>query len=170
MESYTYTCGACGQLHEGLPFSYFIPAPAPWEVLSRRERWRSVLDEETCVIRNKEGTFYYIRGNIEIPVLDGPHPFSWTVWVSLSEANFRRAGELWEQPGRENEPPYFGWLGVELPYPTSTLHLKALVHTQPVGQRPLIEMEETDHLLAVEQRNGITLAGVQAIAEVALHG
>ena len=42
-------------------------------------------------------------------------------------------------------------------------------NTQPVGERPLIELEPTDHPLAVEEREGITLARVRAIAERVLH-
>ena len=40
----------------------------------------------------------------------------------------------------------------------------------PLGQRPLITLEPTDHPLAVEQREGITMARVQEIAEAAFHG
>jgi hypothetical protein len=48
--------------------------------------------------------------------------------------------------------------------------LKTNIHTNPVGVRPFVELEPTDHPLAVEQRNGITLARVQEIAEIILHG
>ena len=68
------------------------------------------------------------------------------------------------------QPPYFGWLSTVLPgYEPTTLSLAANVHTQPVGERPLVELEHTDHPLAVEQRTGITLARVQEIAEVVGH-
>src|SRR5579862_5479566 len=39
-----------------------------------------------------------------------------------------------------------------------------------VGRRPRIELEPTDHPLAVEQRNGITWERVQQIAGLVLHG
>jgi hypothetical protein len=72
--------------------------------------------------------------------------------------------------GREAEPPMFGWLMAALPtYEPSTLSLKTMVHTRPLGLRPLVELEPTDHPLAVEQREGITLARVQQIAEQLLH-
>ena len=84
--------------------------------------------------------------------------------------SFTRALSLWTTPGREREQPYFGWMSTELPlYLPSTLSLKTRVHTQAVGQRPLIELEPTDHPLAVEQHTGITLARVQEIAETLLH-
>ena len=59
--------------------------------------------------------------------------------------------------------------GTEIPiYQPTTLSLETHVHTQPVGARPLVELEHTDHPLAVEQRTGITVARVQQIAEALL--
>jgi Uncharacterized protein conserved in bacteria (DUF2199) len=50
------------------------------------------------------------------------------------------------------------------------VNLKTHVHTREVGRRPFIELEPTDHPLAVEQRDGITWERVQEIAEQVLHG
>lgn len=126
----------------------------------------SELSSDQCVI---QGQAFFMRGTIEIPVTDLGETLSWGVWVSLSPEKYARAGELWETPGRENEPPYFGWLSTALPTYPPTINLKTNLHIRPVGQRPLIELEPTDHPLAVEQRNGITLARVQQIAETLLH-
>jgi hypothetical protein len=96
--------------------------------------------------------------------------FSWGVWVSLSRENFSRTADLWDTPGREAEKPSFGWLTTDLPvYPTATLNLKTHLHTRPVGERPFVELEPTDHPLAVEQRTGITLDRVREIAASVLH-
>lgn len=66
--------------------------------------------------------------------------------------------------------PYFGWLTTELAlYSPSTTNLKTHAHTRPLGQRPFIELEPTDHPLAVEQRTGITMDRVREIAEAVLH-
>jgi hypothetical protein len=77
--------------------------------------------------------------------------------------------KFWETPGREKEPPYFGWLCTSLPLYPETLLLKTNVHTRPVGQRPFVELQPTEHPLAVEQRNGITMDRVREIAEALLH-
>ena len=54
--------------------------------------------------------------------------------------------------------PSFGWLVNRLAhYDETTFLLKTRAHFRPGGQRPTIELEPTDHPLAVEQRNGITL-------------
>ena len=89
--------------------------------------------------------------------------------MSLSEQSFRRIGQLWEQEGREREPPYFGWLQSALPYEPTTLSLKTSVQTSPAGERPIVTLEATDHPLSLEQRHGITVVRVQEIVEAALH-
>ena len=147
--------------------SYGVGAPAYWSPsLDLHES--SMLAQEQCVIK---GEHFFVRGRLIIPVIDATPgtEFDWGVWVSLSPTSYERATSLWTTPGRVHEPPYFGWLSTELPLYPSTLNLKTNVHTQPVGERPLIELEPTDHPLAVEQRTGITLARVQEIAEVMLH-
>jgi hypothetical protein len=162
-----FFCSTCGQYHEGLPMDFGAEAPIPWYAVPEGERAsRCELTPELCMIDGRE---FFVRGCLEVPVLDGPRPFVWGVWASLSEANFKRTLELWGTPGREQEPPYFGWLCTGLPGYPETVLLKTHVHTRPVGQRPLIELEPTDHPLAVEQRTGITMARVRQIVESLLH-
>jgi hypothetical protein len=147
---------------------YGAPAPALWFTIPQAEREeRALLSSDMCLIDEQHG---FIVGNLEIPVLDSAQHFSWDVWVSLSLANFKRAYQMWEHAGRESEPPYFGWVSTLLPGYPETLYLKSHVHTREVGRRPRVELEPTDHPLAVEQRQGITLARVQEIAELVLHG
>ena len=163
-----YICPTCGQFHSELPMEFGADAPALYYAIPEEERAsRCDLTTDLCVI---DGAHFFIRGCLEIPVVDGSGPFVWGVWASLSKDNFKRAMELWDTPGRENEPPYFGWLCTSLPRYPDTLHLKTHVYTRPVGQRPVVELEPTDHSLAVDQRNGITMNRVREIAEALLHG
>ncbi|MBL8097690.1 MAG: DUF2199 domain-containing protein [Anaerolineales bacterium] len=169
-----YTCKTCGQYHEGLPLSYGSPAPAfVYSLTEKEQRNRVWLSSDQCEVRGEkffDEKHYFIVGNIHIPIIDSTEIFNWSVWVSLSKENYKRASKLWNKTGREKEPPYFGWLSTSLSavYP-ETLNLKTNVHTQPVGIRPFIELEPTDHPLAIEQRNGITMSRVQEIAELVLH-
>jgi hypothetical protein len=147
--------------------SYGTDAPAYWDPSLAGDK-SSTLGQEQCIIKDEH---FFVRGRLVIPVTDATGTeFAWGVWVSLSRDSFTRALSLWTTPGREREQPSFGWMSTELPlYQPSTLSLKTRVHTLAVGQRPLIELEPTDHPLAVEQRTGITLARVQEIAETLLH-
>lgn len=50
-----------------------------------------------------------------------------------------------------------------------TTNLKTLVHTREVGMIPFVELEPTDHPLAIEQTQGIALDRVKEIAGLLLH-
>ncbi|MFJ5924420.1 DUF2199 domain-containing protein [Kitasatospora sp. NPDC092948] len=161
-----FTCACCGERHAETPMNFSSPAPDYWEP-DMEHAPDCELTSDQCVIR---GEAFFVRALIELPVVGRDEVFSWGVWVSLSAKNFARACELWETPGRESEPPYFGWLSTELsPYTPSTINLKTMLHTRPVGERPTLELEPTDHPLAVEQRTGITVERIQQLAGELLH-
>jgi hypothetical protein len=66
--------------------------------------------------------------------------------------------------------PFFGWLNASLkPYPETT-DLKTRVHLRDNGLRPWIELEPTNHPLALEQRNGISVDRVAEIHAIMMHG
>jgi len=158
----------CGRHHNELPMCFGAAAPELWLTLPEEERnTRAELTADQCVV---DGKYFFVLGRILLPVIDGPGPFIWLAWISLGEKNFLRACELWHSKGRETEPPYFGWLQSALPYEPNTLSLKTTLQTMPVGERPTITLEPTDHPLSLEQQHGITMARVQQIAEAALHG
>jgi len=143
-----------------------VEAPAYWEVAGRWSRLKWALGDDQCEIDGH----YFVRGRIVLPVRDAEDDFEWGIWVSLSEESYRRIGELWTTEGRESESPYFAWVQSQFgPYPP-TLGLASSLQTQPVGVRPLIELEPADHPLVREQREGIDMARVQELASWALHG
>lgn len=149
-------------VEQDIPFAYGPHAPELYFQIPEEEREdRCIINSDMCVIDNEH---FFVVGNLELPVKDSDQVFSWDIWVSLSEENFGRAYELWEDPSREEEPPYFGWLSSSLPMYPETLSLKTHVHTREVGQRPYIELEPTDHPLAIEQREGISLERVHEFA------
>jgi hypothetical protein len=137
-----------------------------YEELPEEERSRRAkLTSDTCIIDDQ---WFFVRGCIEIPVHGQTDPFVYSVWVSLSETSFRIFSDNYQTEGREKEGPLFGWLtAVPPPYPSDLL--KTMVHLRPVPTRPYIELEPTDHRLALDQRNGISAARVQEIAEGLLH-
>jgi hypothetical protein len=162
-----YTCRTCGEFHADVSLCYGAEAPVYWDAIPEAERHdRGELSSDQCIIDDEH---FFILGRLLIPIHDNSEPFCWLVWVSLSERTFAHAHELWHAPGREDEPPYFGWLSTRLPCYPDTVNLKTNIHTRPVGERPLIELEPTDHPLAIEQRNGITMQRVFELAECIEH-
>jgi hypothetical protein len=162
-----FRCGHCGKWHEGLPKSWNFEAPVYWDYADKSlKSGDSELKDDLCVIK---GEHFFIKGNIDIPVLDDNSTFTLSAWTSLSKANFQRATDLWSQPKRVEEPPYFGWLSSMVPGYPDTINLKSYVHSRAVGIKPLIELEPTEHPLALEQKAGISLARVAELAAFFLH-
>jgi hypothetical protein len=155
-------------MHEGPALCFGPWAPVLYETIPGEQRAaRAELTDDVCAIDNEH---FFIRGNLNLPIIGNSEHFSWLVWVSLSRQNMQRMLETWGRPGREAVPPYFGWLSTSLPGYPDTVNLKTNVHTCPVGIRPLIELEPTDHPLAREQREGITWERVLEINSLAEHG
>lgn len=157
---FEFTCTTCGEIHRGMP-SFGADAPLNYYSVPEEERAsRCKLGTDDCVVDDQ---WYFIQGCIEIPVHGENEPFSWGVWVSLSEQSYRQWVEHFHSEKRSHIGPFFGWLNAWLkPYP-DTMNLKTRVHLRDGGIRPFIELEPTEHPLAVEQREGIS---VQRVAEL----
>jgi hypothetical protein len=163
---HVWTCRCCGRQFSILPLDFASEAPDHWFQIPESERdARAKLDSDVCMI---DGNDIFVRGCLEIPIIGQEDCFIWGVWVSVSKASFERILELWNVPVIENEPPKFGWLCNNLsPYP-ATLSLKTQLHLRGGGKRPSIELEPTDHPLAIEQRQGISIKRVEEIAAALL--
>jgi hypothetical protein len=163
---FRYQCHTCGGYHEGMP-SFGWEYPMQYLAVPEGERpTRIRLTSDTCVIDNQ---WFFVRGCLEIPVHDHAEPLVYGVWVSLSEKSFATYQDAYDVHGRERYGPFFGWLtAVPPPFPDALL--KSMLHLRPVPTRPYIELEPTDHPLAVAQKEGISAAKVQEIAERLLHG
>lgn len=141
------------------PLSYY-------EVPEGERDSRCRLGTDDCVIDEQ---FYFVRGCIEIPVHGEDESFSWGVWVSLSQASYQQWLDCFDQPKRSHVGPFFGWLNAALsPYP-DTINLKTHAHLRDDGVRPFIELEPTDHPLAVEQRNGISIERLASLYALMMH-
>ncbi|GLR11752.1 hypothetical protein GCM10007907_05420 [Chitinimonas prasina] len=150
---FQFHCQSCGEIHHGMP-SFDAAAPISYYAIPKNEReTRCDLGSDDCII---DKASFFVRGCIEIPVHGEIEPFSWGVWVSLSEASYQTWRGAFDLAERGHLGPFFGWLNAHLsPYP-NTINLKTRVHLRNDGIRPYIELEPTDHPLAQEQRSGIS--------------
>jgi hypothetical protein len=165
--SFRFRCRTCGEDHVGMP-ALTAHAPLYYYSVPEGERAeRCELTNDICVVDRE---FFFVRGNIEIPVHGLDERFAWGVWVSLSQANFDEYTAHYERADRDNLGPYFGWLSAALRgYPdTENLKINAVIQPPPI--RPLIELEPTGHPLAVEQREGISQERLAEIYALHVHG
>lgn len=159
----SWTCATCGVEHDELPTCF--GAAAPWrELVPEDEHDGRVLENaDVCIV---DGAVVFVRGHIVLPIRDSDQTFEWSVWVSLSQASFDDMHTRWDDADRHAR--YFGWLCTTLPTYPPTVNLAANVVVRDVGLVPLIELQDSDHPLAAEQRDGITWDRVAEIAHVAL--
>lgn len=164
-----FTCRSCGQLHDIQDISFGAVAPLQWDLITEEERSQSELTGELCIIQAAGETSFYVRACLDVPIRGTDHSFTWGVWVSLSQRSFGELTEHWEDPARTTLGPYFGWLCTQVPEYPETVFLKTMVHPRAVGERPLVELEATDHPLSVDQASGIELTRMQEIVQNVLH-
>ena len=151
--TFRFKCTGCGEWHEGIP-TYGAKAPLYYYTVPEGERnARCALTPNTCVV---DRAHFFVRGCIEVPIHGETDPFIWGVWVSLSALNYEQFVATLEMDKRSHLGPFFGWLSACFPFYPDTENLKTHVHLRDHGIRPYIELEPTEHPLAVEQRRGIT--------------
>lgn len=161
-----WTCPVCKVEHTDLPLCFGVEAPWRALVPESEAESRVALTADQCVVDEEH---FFIRGHIEIPILDHAEPLAFSVWSSLSERSFRHMSERWHAADRAADPAYFGWLCSEIPVYPSTLHLQLSVQSQPPGFVPLFTVKPTDHPLAVDQRHGISIERWHELAHQLLH-
>jgi len=166
-----WQCDRCDEWHDGLPDlgsdapEHWGGDPTPGENSLALESTH-FLSEDFCVIEDRD---FFVRCVLQIPLIgSGGDKFGYGVWSTLSRQNFEIYRESFDKPMRGNLGPWFGWFSNRLKGYPDTVNLKCRVHPRPNRQRPLIELEPTDHPLAVESRDGITYE--RLIEIYTLHG
>ncbi len=161
---FSFKCSSCDKVHEGSP-SIACQFPDHYAQLSGEERKRlGSAHSDFCQVRDD----YFIRTLLEIPIIGVSNPFLWGVWISVSKVNFFHYWDSFDEPTETQS--YFGWLSNQLPWYPDALHLQAIATTRLDGNRPTIELEESDHPLALDFHRGISIQRAQEVAEIALHG
>ncbi len=164
-----FQCAKCGEEHDVKDLAWHFREPLPWLGASQEEKDLSLLTGEQCELLQNGSMHYFIHAQLQIPVKGRPNPFTWGVWCSLSQASYVEVSALWDSPERVNIGPHFGWLCSRLPGYPDTFSLKTHVHQREPGLRPWVELERTDHPLAIDQREGIEPVRLQEIIAELLH-
>jgi hypothetical protein len=161
VQSSNWQCSICGTVHQEIPLCFGLEAPW-WRLVPEAEFEKRVqLNGDQCVVDKKH---FFIRGHIELPILDCAEKIIFSVWSSLSEKSFLHMCDRWDSADRENDPPYFGWLSSAIPIYPDTNNLKLSVQSRAPGIIPLFTVEPMEHPLARDQQNGISLERWHKIA------
>lgn len=140
-----------------------------YDVLSGQDKQSlATLTDDLCEIASHEGTDYFARVALELPIQGVEEPFLWGVWVSLSRESFERYTSTWGE--HDESDSYFGWFSNRLPYYPDTINLKTNVRPRNGGLRPYLELAPSAHPLAIHYSEGLSIQEAQRIAEKVMHG
>jgi hypothetical protein len=162
-----FQCATCGKWHDELPLDFGYAEPLYVAELDASERSEFVTElGDFRVLRRDGETHHFVRGVIELPIVGIEDSFRYGVWASLSDESFELARAAYASDVAAG--PFFGWISNRIEGYPDTSNLKSKVHVR-ADMRPQLELEPSDHPLAIEQRDGITLDRVREIMDRALH-
>ena len=175
---FEYRCSSCGDVHRGSPSVGFAKPPVYFDVPEAERAARVTLTSDLCSIEPSAEepdmpTAYFIRTTLNIPIIGVEEPFCWGVWVSQSEDNFKHYVRTYDDD--QSGMGSFGWLLASMPgYDRRDENGELEVVPCNVwwgtgDQRPEVEVQECDHPLFTDQRDGITWEDAAQLAQRVLH-
>jgi hypothetical protein len=173
MAGLRWKCGTCEEWHTGPILDLAHDEPHYWNAENAKTYARArlssswsiheagtFLNEDYCAIDDE---YFFVRGQIRLPIIGTAEDFCWGVWGSLSRENFKIILKSEEDEKRADLPSMFSWLSTRIAEYPETLSLKMDMRVQEGGLRPYFELERTDHPLSQEQHTGITPERVKEI-------
>ena len=171
LASLRWKCGTCEEWHYGPCLAFSYRAPVYWGeeneaanqaalLLDLKKPPANLLNEDICIL---DAEYYFIRGNIHLPIIGTKETFCWGVWGSLSRENFEKFLATIDDLNRAELPPMFSWLSSSIDEYPDTVNIQMLAHIQEPPYRPSFELEPTDHPLSQEYHHGITPERVKEI-------
>ncbi|WP_232274787.1 DUF2199 domain-containing protein [Paenibacillus sp. 481] len=131
-------------IQAGCTAPYYVAEIEPWE---REER--CVLSAGKCIIDNE---YYYVRGRLTAPNGNGRGNVHWDVWIQVSGQQY----DALLTTCSLQEQTLAGKLSSAIPGYPDTLALPVTIKWQPRKSVLDVHVDNSDHLLAIEQRQGLS--------------
>lgn len=159
-----FTCTICGRFHEDELLDVRAGLPEEIFELPEDERDLQASIDSSGDFASLRDERHFVRALIELPVLLEERCFGWGVWVRLSRDDFADVAQRWTDAGSAGST-YEGWLATDLRSYESTRELPGTIRLRSVDELPAFEVADPTHLLAIEQREGISLDRARELAE-----
>ena len=150
----SFICATCSREHPGLPTDYAYGLPDEVFSLSYLDRYRRTRSNaDLCTLDDER---FFIRGVLSVPFVASDEEFVWGLWVEVD----REHHDLYLNgffDDLSGHPRFEGMLANAIVAYDETPGLVVTVQFSAGDQRPSFHFpEDTAHLLAREQRGGIT--------------
>ena len=111
---------------------------------------------------------FLVRGILLVPILGTSESFGWGFWSLIPPEKFRIVLRRWKEDASD-EPVFEGTLSVDPPGYEGLFGQAVTVQLGSLKSRPQFTFPNSStHLLACEQRDGISLARAHEVVRVAL--
>ncbi len=149
-----FACDVCGEKHAGETRDIRMGLPHPIFLLDETEReHRSWVGEDSAIL---DGERFFVRALLELPIAGEEGYFGYGAWVEVTEPDFARLGELWQDEDGWRSEPLAGMLANELSPYAFTEGLPVQIRLRDVQLLPAVELEDGEHELVRAQRHGIS--------------
>ncbi|WP_035373532.1 DUF2199 domain-containing protein [Pseudoduganella violaceinigra] len=125
--------------------------------LDEREA-RTQANDDLCAIWGEGDADHrcFVRGLLSLNVKDWGSTYSLGAWLEVSQTDFKRIYDLWDEADQSSEPPFSAKLANAVPFHSSTRNLSGeLLLTGPTT-RPSFRLSESSNSLFEEQSRGIS--------------
>jgi hypothetical protein len=159
-------CHLCGKQHTDLPRAVAYRRPIHYFGVPEHERARRCQEnDDLCVIDGRE---FLVRGVLSVPIRDAEGEFEWGCWALVAKEDFERMYQRWDDDC-SHEAPVPGRLSIEPPGYEGLYLEPVMVQLRTASERPAFTLAaSSNHRLAREQREGITLSRCHDILAVTL--
>ncbi|MBG9796089.1 hypothetical protein ABD76_28140 [Paenibacillus dendritiformis] len=127
---------------------FYVTEIEPWE---REERCRFMGGEIVM-----DGRYHYVRGSLRVPYGNGRGHIRWEVWVEIRPDGTAGASKSERGTYTIGNAPMEGRLSSAIPGYPDTLTLAVNVYDHGRGSLPDVRIQDMEHLLGREQREGVT--------------
>ena len=158
--SVRFKCKNCDEWHVGVP-GWGYPFPMPyWDVPELERSERCFLTSDLCVVDDQR---FFVRGCLDLPIAGYADVLVIGAWVEIGDESFFEYQDLIDLPTRSKYGPYEGTLSAALPTYDGTEGLRVAVVVNDSGTRPSIVIEDSEHQLGADQKNGLSIERIQSI-------
>lgn len=130
-----FICATCGQEHDEWPPDWGTSRPdVIWNLPAGERQERAKEGDDFCML---DGSRFFIRAVLPIPLRDRPGTWGLGLWVEVTEADCRRYYNLYEVDAT-GEPGFGGCIANALPCFPDALGLAVHVKLGTASQRPTL--------------------------------
>lgn len=161
-----FVCSVCGEFHAERMLDIRMSLPDAIYVLDEEARERRAWVGDDFAVLDDER--FFVRGLLEIPIPELDGYFGYGVWTEVSPDDFRELARRWTEP--EQASAVDAVLANELAPYVATIGLAARLEPVSAVRLPSVEVADSVHPLAVDQRRGISVTRSDELAATVLHG